>query len=55
MTTSQEIWQKFEQSLARRERIRYLIQGRIKTNTVPNVLVLNDKGDWVLPSLKGVN
>ena len=46
-------WQKAEQNQARRERIRYLITGRIKTNTVPNVLALVD-GVWKFPSLKAV-
>ena len=44
-------WQKFESVLARRERIRLLIKGRIKTNSLPNVLVRNNEGKWVFPSL----
>lgn len=52
MTISKELaFQKFEAVLARRERIRYLIKGRIKTNSLPNVLVKNSQGDWVFPSL----
>lgn len=45
-------WQKFESVLARRERIRYLIKGFIKTNSPPNVLEKNSSGDWVFPSLR---
>lgn len=51
MTVSKElVFQKFESVLARRERIRFLIKGYIKTNSLPNVLV-KDGDRWVFPSL----
>lgn len=54
MKISEHIWNRFEQALARRERIRYLITGTIKTNTKPNVMIKTESG-WRLPSLKGNN
>lgn len=51
MKTAEEMWNHFDQVLARRERGRLIKLGRIKTRTKPNVLVRNEAGKFVFPSI----
>ncbi len=52
MSISEQIWNRFEQSLVRRERARLIKAGRIKFNTKPIVMEKNSDGQYQLPSLR---
>lgn len=52
MKISENTWNKAEQNMARRERVRYLKTRRITLSAFPNVLVPTADGSWRFPSLK---
>jgi hypothetical protein len=52
MSISENIWNRFEQALTRRERARLIKAGRIKFNSKPIVMEKGENGEYKLPSLR---